>query len=94
MYRRVFNARFVVFFIKPAAVVSLFPKMPRAVEHPVEAHGCVPVQPMPNLGQIFRFHGFQKVVDVVRHNAKCIQLELELANRLTNSVEKYIAALG
>ncbi len=41
---------FVVRSIKPAAVVAFLPEMPRAVEHPVETHGGVPINPVHDAG--------------------------------------------
>ena len=44
---------------KTGTVVALLPKVPAAMEDAVEAHSGVPVQPVHDLGQVFRPGRFQ-----------------------------------
>lgn len=60
---------------KPGAVIPLFPKMPSAVKHSVEAHGRKPVQPVHDFRQILRLLRLQQVVHMVAHDAQSIQLK-------------------
>ena len=46
------------------------------VEHPVKAHGSIPVEEVHDFRQIIRLNRFNQIVDVIRHNADCIQLKL------------------
>ncbi len=51
------------------AVVALLPKMPRPVQHLLKTHGSVTIQPVHNLRQILWRSGFQKIVNMMAHNA-------------------------
>jgi hypothetical protein len=74
---------------KPGAVVALFPKMPRPVQHPVEAHGTIPIEQMHNLRQLLWLFGLQQVVDMVAHNAERIQLEAILVLTFLQGIEQH-----
>ena len=78
-----------VVFVESCAVIPLFPEMPLSVEHAVEAHRRVPVEPVHDLGQIQRGFGFNQVVDVVTHDAKKAVLLLSPFYR----VQQHLSAL-
>jgi hypothetical protein len=44
---------------KTRAVISLLPKMTCAVQHSVEAHSRIPVEPVHDFGKVFRLLGFK-----------------------------------
>ncbi len=69
---------FVVRLLETAAVVSLLPKVTAAVEHPIETHGGVPVEPVHDAGQVFWGCGFQEVVDVITHDAEGVKFKVKL----------------
>ena len=71
---------FVVRFLKSAAMISLLPEMPCPIEHSVEAHGGVPVEPVHDAGQVF-WLWFEQIVNVITHDAEGIEFELELLYR-------------
>jgi hypothetical protein len=49
--------------------------MPRAIEHSIETHGSIPIQPMHNLWQLFRDRRFEQIMNVIAHDADRIELE-------------------
>jgi len=83
---------FVIAVGKSRAVIPLFPEMPRPVQHPVKAHGCVPVEPVHNLGQIFRVLRFYQVMHVVAHDAQGIELKVMNFTALLDTKQQQIAA--
>jgi hypothetical protein len=66
--------------------------MPRAIEHPVKAHGGVPIEPVHDFRQILRLCGFEQVMDVIAHYAQSIQLETKLLQRFFERIEKHLPA--
>ena len=83
---------FVIIIGEAGAVVTLLPEMPRSVQHPVEAHGSVPVEPVHDLGQIFGFLRFDQVVDMIAHDAEGVKLEVELLKSLFEGIEQNLTA--
>jgi hypothetical protein len=61
---------------KPITVIPLFPEVPCTIQHPVEAHGGVPVEEMHYFRQIFWSGWFYQVVDVVGHDAQRVKFEV------------------
>ena len=70
----------VVRLLETAAVVAFLPEMPRPIEHPVEAHGGVPVEPVHDPGQILWGCGFEQVVDMIAHDTEGIEFEVKLVS--------------
>jgi len=62
-------------FGKSGTVIALLPKVACTVEHPIEAHRRVPVEPMHDSGQIIRLLRFQQIMHMVAHDAETIELE-------------------
>lgn len=54
--------------MKSRTVIALLPKVTTPTQHPIEAHGRIPVQPMHDLGQILWLLWVDQVMDVVRHD--------------------------
>ena len=49
--------------------------MPSTIEHPVEAHRCVPVEKMHDFRQIFWGSWFYEIVYVVRHDTQRMEMQ-------------------
>ena len=75
------------------AVVALLPKVAAAIEHAVEAHRRVPVEPVHDFGQIFRLCRFNQVMDVIAHDAQGIELKAIFLLAFMDGIEKDFAAL-
>lgn len=76
---------------KGAAVIALFPKMPGPLEHPVKAHGAIPVEPVHDAGQIFMSRWFNQIMDVVAHHAESVKMKLILLLGPPDGVNKDFA---
>lgn len=63
---------------KPRAVIVLLPEVAGAMEYLVETHGRVPIEPVYKAGQSGGLGRFEKVVDVVAHEAQYVELEAVL----------------
>jgi hypothetical protein len=70
-----------------SAMVTLLPEMTRSVEHAIKTHRRVPVEPVHDLGQIFGFLRFDKVVDMITHNAEGVELEFVLLKSLFEGIK-------
>jgi hypothetical protein len=77
---------------KPVAEITLLPKVTAAVKHAVEAHGCVPVEPVHEARQVLRLVWFEQVVYMVAHDAQTVEPEMEFTFRQTDSVKQHIPA--
>jgi len=64
------------------AVIAFFPEMARAAQHSVEAHRGVPTYPMHDSREVLWFLGFKQIMNVIAHDAKSIEFEVELSDRL------------
>ena len=62
---------------KSRAVIALFPKVTRAVQHPVKAHRLIPVEPMHNARHLIRLDRLQQIMDMIAHNTESIEPELK-----------------
>ncbi len=69
---------FVIRLLETTAMVSLLPEMPRPVQHPIKAHGGVPVETVHDARQVLWDCGFEHIVDMIRHDAEGIELEFKL----------------
>ncbi len=69
---------FVVRLLETAAVVAFFPEMPRPIEHSIEAHGGVPVEPVHDAGQVLWGCGFEQIVNMIRHDAEGVKFKVKL----------------
>ena len=52
---------------RPKAIteISFFPEVSRGIQHPVKAHGGIPVEPVHDFWQIIRLSRFNQVVDMI-----------------------------
>ncbi len=89
-----------------AAKVTLFPEVSGSLQHAIEAHRCIPVEPVHDAGQVFRLVWFQKIVHVIAHDAESVKLkpvfilgsldgeQQHIAARLATEVKAAIVATG
>ena len=69
---------FVVRFLETAAVVAFLPKVTAAVEHPIETHGGIPVEPVHDTRQVLWGCGFEHIVDMITHDAEGVKFKVKL----------------
>ena len=59
-------------------MIAFLPKMSRAIQHPVKAHGRIPIEPVHDFGQVVRVLWLQQIMDMIAHNAQRIEFEAKL----------------
>lgn len=83
----------IIRYRKAVAVIALFPKVSRAIEQSVKAHGTVPIQPVHNFRQILRLRWRNQVMNMVAHNAQRIQPKAILRLTFLNHIQQHLLAL-
>ncbi len=60
---------------KSRTVIALLPEMPRSIHQTVKAHSRIPVQPVHNFRQLFRFPRLNQIMHMITHDAERVDLE-------------------